>query len=227
MYFSRLLLYFFMIFFSMQLFFGEAGVIAFIQKKTSTTEYHSNVVELLKINSYLNEQIALNKNNKSFLLMNAHRVGLLADDEYLIKLDTPLFFDSVIYSPGKVVLKENNFYFSNILLFITSLIMILCLISFKLTKAYFVLGDNKQSRREHKAHQQYQSKVSKTSYEKNINGIQDMETHTESEHRKMYGISAADYMTQNTHQNTNTPHSNKAPISNSPEYINDEHYITV
>lgn len=127
----RLLLHFFMIFFTLQLFLGEAGIIAFIQKKHSTSGYVENITELIEINKYLKNQVNLNKENKSYLMMNAHRVGLLGEDEYLIKLDKPILFNSIVYSPGKIILEKKMFYISNMVLFIISLIFCSIMVGLK------------------------------------------------------------------------------------------------
>lgn len=123
--FTKFLLYFLIIFFLLQLFFGEAGLVAFIQEKSMTKKFYENVSNLIDINLNLDKQVALTENNESYVLMNSHRVGLLADDEYLIKTDYPLSSNSVVYSPGTVLLGEKLFYLSNIILFFIS-ISIMC-----------------------------------------------------------------------------------------------------
>lgn len=134
--FTWITLSFFLIFFSLQFFLGEAGIIAFIQKKQNTTALYNNVIKLRKISAYLSKQSHLAKNNNSYLLMNAHRVGLLTDDEYLIKLSTPLFFDSLTYSPGNITLDKKIFFFSNMLLFIASLLIVNSILVFKAIMYY-------------------------------------------------------------------------------------------
>lgn len=135
-----------MIFFSFQLLLGEGGIISYLQRKKTSEEFHDNINELLEINTYLKNQVLLTKHNTSYLLMNAHRVGLLAEDEYLIKTDVPLFTNTIIYTPGKVVLNKESFYFSNEILFFLSLFMMFVILTCKL---FLYIMANRASREKH------------------------------------------------------------------------------
>ena len=121
MVFAKNVLIFFVWFFLLQFVLGKSGIVSFVQQQASVRKLYDNVNDLVEIQDFLNKQVVLNQNHPSYLLMNAHRVGLLAEDEYLIKFDKETFFTNKLYSPGALILDSKQFYVNNNILFLISL----------------------------------------------------------------------------------------------------------
>ncbi len=111
---------FLFVFFSLQLFFGKAGILTFIQERNISNRLEQNVNVLENINQDLEKTIHLAETNREYLQVFAHRVGLVSEDEYYIYTETPIFFETNTYSPGALILNRGGFFVSNGILFFIS-----------------------------------------------------------------------------------------------------------
>ncbi len=112
---------FLFVFFSLQLFFGKAGILTFIQERNVSKRLEQNVNVLEEINQDLEKTIRLAETNREYLQVFAHRVGLLSEDEYYIYTETPIFLETNTYSPGALILNRGGFFISNAILFFISI----------------------------------------------------------------------------------------------------------
>ncbi len=129
---AQFLLSFFCIFFFLQLIFGQGGIISLIHQRRFVKSLESNIKELRSIDFAMQRQVTLAHTNDAYMRMNAHRVGLLAEDEYFIRLQYPFFNTIVSYSPGKVIQPRKNFYISPYILFFAALTIYFLLSSLQL-----------------------------------------------------------------------------------------------
>ncbi len=116
-------------FFFLQLIFAKGGIISFIGERSITNKLERNVESLKTIKKSLTEQSYLAHTNKAYITMNAHRVGLLSENEYLIRLDTPIFSTAASYTPGIIIQDRESFFVSIPILFFSAFIIMLIIYS--------------------------------------------------------------------------------------------------
>ncbi len=123
---------FFIIFFSFQLLVGRAGIVSLMQERYIVARMTENYNQLVQIQKDLDAQISLAENSKRYLEVFAHRVGLVSDDEFYIRLENSMFNKGNSYTPGTLILFEESFYVSNSILFFISFAIECMLVSLKL-----------------------------------------------------------------------------------------------
>ncbi len=100
---------------------GNGGIVALFYEKRFVGSLADNVQELRSIGVDMQRQVKLAHTNNEYMRMNAHRVGLLSEDEYFIRLQYPLFTTFVSYSPGKIIQPRRSFYIPTYMLFFVAL----------------------------------------------------------------------------------------------------------
>lgn len=96
-------------------------MIAFLQEKAQVVALERNITELSAINETMQSRAYLARTNTEYIRMNAHRVGLVSEDEYFIKTADQLFNTAVSYTPGKIIPEKDVFFLTPRLLFFISL----------------------------------------------------------------------------------------------------------